>query len=354
MLKLYWRRLVRLSKSTNAVIVQLMHGPQQTHQYVVATQNEHPPRAHSARLSEWPKAKSQVRKESQHRCTSQRWYTTRHTIWAHILATLCQWVGGLMRYHQVHWWLDPNQRGHRRLSHPALISEATLNYAIQPSLDEVAKWSADHRMTTKARKLQVLSISNKRAHLWPQLSIWTMNQLQHQRITSTWEWLLTNIFPSSTMLTRLEAKSGPSPISCWTSNDRLLIPQDLLPCLYITCIRPKMKYGGVAWYSILTMTAKDKINILEKLCLKVIEPRSNSYQKRLSALQLVPIDLFTDKLGIEYINQINNPDYCLQRLLSVSAATRSHTTRHRIVYHQGRTTLRNKSLLKLCSEKHLL
>lgn len=78
----------------------------------------------------------------------------------------------------------------------------------------------------------------------------------------------------------------------------------------------------------LTTAAKNKIKMLEKLRLKMIEPRSNSYQKRLSVLQLTPIESFIDKLFTEYMHQVNNPGHCLRRLLPVSAATHSYTTRH--------------------------
>ena len=223
----------------------------------------------------------------------------------------------------------------------------TLNQQLdlQTSLDTVSTWCNEYNMVANAKKSSIMHLTNKHARYQFQPPTLKQNGEQIPPTTKTrflgitidqhlfFEDHVDSILKNVRMLTYT-----------LVNLKRSGVPQRLLTRFYLTCIRPRMTYGSVAWFCMMTDQQKKRVIQLEKLSLKIIAPGCDKYSERTALLNIIPLDEYIDSMCHQHIDKIKTPGHCLHHLLPQPSARRPsrHTTR---LNTSSRTELRGNTLL---------
>ena len=86
-------------------------------------------------------------------------------------------------------------------------------------------------------------------------------------------------------------------------------------------------YASPVWYRMTTVDALGRLTSLENLPLKIICPGHDSYEERLSALNIISLATFLDKSCTDYARKVGNPAHCNNKLLQPIPSTLRRSAR---------------------------
>ena len=85
---------------------------------------------------------------------------------------------------------------------------------------------------------------------------------------------------------------------------------------YISCIRPIILYACPSWFSMLSKEQQQRLERIENLALKIIDPASTDYAERTSRHKVTPIIDLLDTTSQQCIEKIAYwTDHCLHNLV---------------------------------------
>jgi hypothetical protein len=129
------------------------------------------------------------------------------------------------------------------------------------------------------------------------------------------------------------------------------VPIKTVKIFYMACIRPIMTYACPSWFSMITKEQQMRLQRVEGIALKVMDPNGASYFKRTRDMQIEPILTVLNNTSKEYIVSIsNNVEHCLHSLIKLYShkatgrAARTSATLHQPA-PKARTKLRLRCLL---------
>ena len=113
---------------------------------------------------------------------------------------------------------------------------------------------------------------------------------------------------------------------------------------YCTQERAIPNYVETGWFPYLSNTDKDKLERLQRLCLRVMLPDIDNYDQRLSHLNLEYLSVHLDVTCLKYIDRMNNTDNHPLSKYIPEVHTTEKTHRRGLARPTCRTALCGKSL----------
>ena len=219
--------------------------------------------------------------------------------------------------------------------------------SLQNAIDEITKWCEDHNMLANPKKSMTVHFSNIHNRHTPPTTNLTMKGEIVEDVT-TMKFLGVMIDNHLTFKSHVDQIAQKTRPLIYTLLDlkRSGIPTSTMLQFYISCIRPIILYACPSWFSMLSKEQQQRLERIENLALKIIDPASTDYADRTSRHKITPIIDLLDTTSRQYIQKIaNRTDHCLHNLVKRYAPKTAERQSKRLNLNRKpntRTVLRSK------------
>ena len=203
------------------------------------------------------------------------------------------------------------------------------NLKTQENLDTIANWTTQNVMKLNEEKCKYMLFSRSETEVATRLTLNnnTLERIEETKLVGVWittwlDWekntreICKKAYARMTMLTKLKNAGVPA--------------QDLIT-VYILFIRSLLEYCSVAWHSTLTGEQNQKLERVQKLCLKVI--LGEHYKDCCSALDTCGLDWYQREIQDPWARLLGpHSDVTTAASLACEPAPSSKTT---VLYCRG-------------------
>ena len=122
------------------------------------------------------------------------------------------------------------------------------------------------------------------------------------------------------------------------------VNKDHLRTLYLSKIRSTLTYASEAWYHFLSNTQKEKLEKVQRIALKYIEPNITNYEEALNICAVPSIEDFVSEQCVSLFNKVSiNSTHVLHSCLPTKRTRPVRNCTSKYVFEPCRTEKRSRS-----------